>query len=81
MTIPVPTTKPFVSLRSPDLGSDFMDKQTNPPTTGPFGSDLIAQTKVSIEALWGGVGTRFLHPEGENNEVVLRKSNADIYQS
>ena len=45
---------------------------TNPYTTGPFSSDLLAQSKVSHKAVWQGAGTRFLHPERERNfdEVV-----------
>ena len=71
----------LAGLRGPDLGSKFMDKPTNPPTTRPLGNELFAQIKVSPEVVWGGVGTRFFHPEGEINEVVIRKSNKDLYQS
>lgn len=35
----------------------------NPYTTGPFGSDLLAQVTVSPEVVWVGAGTWFLHPE------------------
>ena len=37
----------------------------NPYTTGPFSSDLLAQVKVSHEAIWEGAGTKFPHPERE----------------
>ena len=80
MMIPVLETEPFVGLRGPDPGSKFMDKPTNPPTTGPFGNDLLAQTKVSPEAVWGGVGTKFSDPEREINEVVLKRPNANLNQ-
>ena len=33
-----------------------------PYTTSPFGSDMLVQAKVSLEAVWEGAGTRFLHP-------------------
>ena len=81
MMMPVLATEPFFGLRGLDPGSKFMDKPTNPPTTSPFSNDLLVHIKVSPEVVWGGVGTRFLHPKGENNEVALRKSNADLYQS
>ena len=56
-----------------------MDKPTNPTTIVPFGNDLLTEKKVSHEAVWGGVGMRFPHPEGENNEVVLNKANINLY--
>lgn len=49
--IPVPTTESFVGLRGPNLGSEFIEKPTNPPTTRPFDNDLIAQIKVSPKAV------------------------------
>ena len=63
----VPATEPFVGLRGPGPGSELARNQQNPLTTGPFGNDLLAQAKVSPEAVWGGVGTRFPHPEREFN--------------
>ena len=81
MMILVSEKEPIVRLRGPDPGSEFMDKPTNPPTTGPFGNDLLAQIKVSPEAVWGGVGTSFSHPEEENNEVALSRLIADLYRS
>ena len=59
----VPTTEPFVGSRGPDPGSDVQGLLTNPYTTGPFDSDLLAQTKVSPEVVWVGAGTRFPHPK------------------
>ena len=48
-----------VGLRGLDPGSNFIVQPTNPPTIGPFDSDLLAQIKVSPEVVWGGVGSRF----------------------
>ena len=36
---------------------------TNPYTTGPFGSDLLSQVKVSPKVVWVGARTRLPHPE------------------
>ena len=63
--IQVPEMEPFVGSRGPDQGLDVQGFPTNPCTTGPFSSDLLAQAKVSPEAVWEGAGTRFLHPERE----------------
>ena len=51
--LPVLATEPFVGSRGPDY------------TTGPFGSDLLAQAKVSPEEIWEGDGTKFPYPERE----------------
>ena len=80
MMIPVPKMEPCVVLRGPDPGSKFMDKPTNPPTTGPFDSDLVAQTKVSLEVVWGGAGTRFPHLEGEIDEWSSVKTHKKLIQ-
>ena len=53
----------IVGLRGPDPGLEFARNQQNPLTTNPFGNHLLAQAKVSLEAVWWGVGTRFPHPE------------------
>lgn len=53
----------YDGLRGLDPCSDFMDKPTNPPNNCPFSSGFLAQTKVSLEAVWGGARTRFPHPE------------------
>ena len=50
-----------------------MNKPTNPPTIGPFGNDLLAQIKVSPEAVWGCAGTMFPHPEEEIDVVALNR--------
>ena len=60
--LPVPAIEPFVGLRGPNLGSEVQGLPTNPYTTGPFGSDLLAQVKFSPEVVWGGAGTKFPHP-------------------
>ena len=54
-----------VGSRDPDPCSEVKVCQKNPYTTGPFRSDLVVQAKVSPEAVWEGVGTRFPHPERE----------------
>ena len=64
----------IVDLRGLDPGSDFIAQPKNPPTTGPFSNDLLAQIKVSPEEVWGGVGTRFLHLEREFNEFIFSKN-------
>lgn len=38
-----------VNLRGPDPGSEFIEKPTNPPTTSPFGNDLLSQIKSHPE--------------------------------
>ena len=58
-------------MRSPDPGSEFITQPTKSPITGPFSNYMLAQIKVSPEAVWGGDGTRFPHPKEENNVVVL----------
>ncbi len=62
MQILVLKTKPFVGLLGPNPGSVLVS-QTNPYTTGPFGIIRGARTEVSLEAIWGDVGTKFLHPK------------------
>ena len=70
--IPIPTMEPFVSLRGPYPGSEFIAQPTNPPSVGPFGNDSIAQIKVSPEVVWAGVGTSFPHLEEENDVLALK---------
>ena len=48
-----------------------------PYTIGPFGSDMLAQVKVSPGAVWEGAGTRFLHPKRE--KVITQAYNYQIY--
>ena len=52
----------LIGMRGPDPGLEVQGLPENPYTTGPFGSDLLAQAKVSPEVVWVGVGTRFPHP-------------------
>ena len=51
--ISAPEIEPFFGLRGPYPASKFMDKPTNPPTSGTFGNDLLTHIKVSPEAVWG----------------------------
>ena len=51
-----------VGSRGPDPSSEVRGFPKNPYTTGPFGSDWLAQAKVSPEVVWVGARTRFPHP-------------------
>ena len=62
-----------VGLRGTNLGLELSRNQQNPPTTSPFGSDLLAWIKVSPEAVWGSVGTKFMHPEKHFYVVALNR--------
>ena len=66
--IPVPKIEPFFGLRGLDLGSELrLTKKTL--VLLAFQRDLLMQVKVSTKVIWGGVGTRFPHPERELNDV------------
>ena len=52
--------KEDVGLVGPDPGL-ALSSQTNPYTTGPFSINPRVQTKVSPEAVWGDVETKFPH--------------------
>jgi len=60
MQIPVSTTKPFVGLWGPDLGSELF-RQTNSCNTGPFGIRLRSMnwslTWSSMGGCWNQVST------------------------
>ena len=49
----VSETEPFFGLSGPDPGSELRLTKKRPLTTSPFGSDLLAQVKVSPEVVWG----------------------------